>query len=92
MHNPFSIYWNKNWTFQIVHMEEGIYIEAKGVGVTAKTPFFPTENLFIAADKLFYNEEKKELIVLISLKNMVKFSSIQLPISPEHVLVQHQFL
>ena len=31
MHNPFSIYWIKNWTFQIVHMEGGIYIEAKTI-------------------------------------------------------------
>ena len=31
--NPFSLYWKKNWTFQIVHMEGGIYIEAKGLGL-----------------------------------------------------------
>ena len=42
MNNPFSIYWNKNWTFQIVHMEGGNYIEAKGLGVSNKKAFIST--------------------------------------------------
>ncbi len=58
MHNPFSIYWNKNWTFQIVHMEGGIYIEAKGLGVRLRKPFLTTESPVTAADNLVYGEDK----------------------------------
>ena len=58
MHNPFSIYWNKNWTFQIVHMEGGIHIEAKGLGVSLRAPFMPNDNPLIAADNLILREEK----------------------------------
>ena len=58
MHNPFSIYWNKNWTFQIVHMEGGIYIEAKGLGISIRKPLSATESPFTAADKLVYSEDK----------------------------------
>ena len=58
MHNPFSLYWNKSWTFQIVHMEGGNYIEAKGLGILIRKPFFPTENPLTAADKLVYSEDK----------------------------------
>ena len=58
MHNPFSIYWNKNWTFQIVHMEGGIYIEAKGLGVSIRKPFYPNKNRLIEADNLVYSEDK----------------------------------
>ena len=32
--NPFKLHWKKNWTFQIVHMEGGIHIEAKGLGIS----------------------------------------------------------
>ncbi len=58
MHNPFTIYWNKNWTFQIVHMEGGIYLEAKGLGVLLRKPFQPYENPLTAADNLVYSEDK----------------------------------
>ena len=50
MHNPFSLYWNKDWTFQLVHMEGGIYIEAKGLGILIRKTYFTTENLLNAAD------------------------------------------
>ena len=56
--NPFSLYWIKNWTFQIVHMEGGIFLEAKGLGVSLRAPFFPNENPLIAADSLILREEK----------------------------------
>ncbi len=57
MTNPFSLYWNKNWTFQIVHMEGGLYLEAKGLGVLLRKPFLPTENPLLAADNLVYKED-----------------------------------
>ena len=56
--NPFSLYWKKNWTFQIVHMEGGIYIEAKGLGISLRAPFCPNDNPMIAADSLILREEK----------------------------------
>ena len=58
MNNPFSIYWIKNWTFQIVHMEGGIFIEAKGMGALIRKPLLATESLFTAADNLVYSEDK----------------------------------
>ena len=58
MKNPFSLYWNKNWTFQIVHTEGGIYIEAKGLGVLIRKPFLATESRLTAADNLVYEEDK----------------------------------
>ena len=57
MDNPFSIYWNKNWTFQIVHMEGGIHIEAKGLGVLIRKPLLATENPLTAADDLVYRKD-----------------------------------
>ena len=56
--NPFTLYWNKNWTFQIVHMEGGIHIEAKGLGISLRAPFLPNDNPIIAADILILREEK----------------------------------
>ncbi len=56
--NPFTLYWKKNWTFQIVHMEGGIHIEAKGLGISLKAPFLPNDNPMIAADSLILREEK----------------------------------
>ncbi len=56
--NPFSIYWKKNWTFQIVHMEGGVYLEAKGLGVSLRAPFLPNDNPLLAADRLIFREEK----------------------------------
>ena len=35
--------WNKNWTFQIVHIEGGIYIEAKALGVLIRKPLLATK-------------------------------------------------
>ena len=58
MQNPFTIHWNKNWTFQIVHMEGGIHIEAKGLGVLIRKPLLATESLLTAADNLVYVEDK----------------------------------
>ena len=58
MHNPFTIYWNKNWTFHIVHMEGGIYIEAKGLGALIRKPLLATESPFSAADNLVHDEDK----------------------------------
>ena len=54
MHNPFSLSWNKDWTFQLVHMEGGIYIEAKGLGVFIRKPYFPAKYILNAADNLVY--------------------------------------
>ena len=56
--NPFALYWKKNWTFQIVHMEGGIHIEAKGLGISIRAPFEPNDNPMIAADSLILREEK----------------------------------
>ena len=56
--NPFSLYWKKSWTFQIVHMEGGIHIEAKGLGISLRAPFLPNDNPLIAADSLILREEK----------------------------------
>ena len=56
--NPFSLYWKKNWTFQIVHMEGGIHIEAIGLGVSLRAPYLPNDNPMIAADNLIHREEK----------------------------------
>ena len=48
----------KNWTFQIVHLEGGIHIEAKGLGISIRAPFEPNDNPMIAADSLILKEEK----------------------------------
>ena len=58
MKNPFTIYWNKNWTFQLVHMEGGIFLEAKGLGIKIRKPFLPTEIPLTAADNLVSKEDK----------------------------------
>ena len=58
MNNPFSLHWNRNWTFQLVHMEGGIYLEAKGLGISIRKSFLLTENLLDAADNLVNNEDK----------------------------------
>tara|TARA_B100000214_G_C23621240_1_gene469604 strand:+ start:340 stop:558 length:219 start_codon:yes stop_codon:yes gene_type:complete len=58
MKNPFSIYWNKNWTFKIVHMQGGIHIEAEGLGILIRRPLLATESPFTAADNLIYIEDK----------------------------------
>ena len=50
-------------------MEGGIYIEAKGMGVIIRKPFLPTENLFTAADKLVYSEDKNRKSLLNSWKS-----------------------
>ena len=67
--NPFSLYWKKNWTFQIVHMEGGIYLEAKGLGVLIRKPLLATENPFTAADKLVYSEDKNRKSLFNSWKS-----------------------
>ena len=56
--NPFKLHWKKSWTFQIVHMEGGIHIEAKGLGISLRAPFLPNDNPMIAADSLILREEK----------------------------------
>ncbi len=69
MHNPFTIYWNKNWNFQIVHMEGGIYIEARGLGITRKKPFLPNQNPLIEADNLVSKEDKHRKFLFNSWKS-----------------------
>ncbi len=68
--NPFSLYWKKSWTFQIVHMEGGIHIEAKGLGVSLRAPFMPNDNPLIAADNLIrkslYNSWKSKKLIKTS--------------------------
>ena len=75
--NPFSLYWKKNWTFQIVHMEGGIHIEAKGLGVSFRAPFMPNDNPLIAADNLILREEKnkKSLYNSWKLTKLIKTST-----------------
>ena len=69
--NPFSLYWKKSWIFQIVHMEGGIQIEAKGLGVYLRAPFLPNDNPMLAADNLILKEEinRKSLYNAWKLKN-----------------------
>ena len=50
------MYWKKNWTFQIVHMEGGIHIEAKGLGISIRAPFASNDNPMIAANSLILRE------------------------------------
>ncbi len=69
MQNSFSLYWNKSWTFRIVHMEGGIYLEAKGLGILIRKPYLPTENLLNAADNLVYNEDKNRKYLFNSWKS-----------------------
>ena len=69
MKNPFTLFWIKDWTFQIVHMEGGIFIEAKGMGTKIKKPFLATENLFTAADNLVYGEDKNRKSLFNSWKS-----------------------
>ena len=69
MQNPFTIHWNKNWTFQIVHMEGGIHIEAKGLGVLIRKPLLATESLLTAADNLVYVEDKNRKSLFKSWKS-----------------------
>ena len=69
MRNPFSINWNKNWTFQLVHMEGGIYIEAKGLGTLLRKPFLATESPLTAADNLVYIEDKNRKSLFNSWKS-----------------------
>ncbi len=69
MKNPFTIYWNKKWTFQVVHMEGGIYIEAKGLGISIRKPFLATESPATAADNLVYSEDKNRKSLFNSWKS-----------------------
>ena len=69
MNNPFSIHWNKSWTFQIVHMEGGIYLEAKGLGILIRKPLLPTENPLMEADNLVYSEDKNRKFLFNSWKS-----------------------
>ena len=58
MHNPFSLYWNKDWTFQLVHIEGKIYIEAKGVRDSYEKDLLSQRKSIRAADNLVYIEDK----------------------------------
>ena len=69
MKNPFSIYWNKNWTFQIVHMEGGIYIEAKGLSALISRPLLATKSQFTAPDNLVRGEDKNRKYLFNSWKS-----------------------
>ena len=64
-------------SFEIVHMEGGIYIEAKGLGALISKPLLANESPFTAGDNLAHEEDKnrtfcsnvgsqKTLIFLIS--------------------------
>ncbi len=69
MHNNFSIYWNKNWTFQIVHMEGGIYIAARGLGVLIRKSLLAPESPFNTADNLVHSEDKNRKFLFNSWKS-----------------------
>ena len=69
MHNPFTVFWNKDWSFQIVHMEGGIYIEAQGLGALIRKPLLATESPFTAADSLVHNEDKNRKFLFNSWKS-----------------------
>ena len=69
--NPFKLHWKKNWTFQIVHMEGGIHIEAKGLGISIRAPFEPSDNPMIAADSLILREEKNRQSLYNSWKLLI---------------------
>ena len=69
MNNPFYIYWNKNWTFRIVHMEGGIYIEAKGLGAQERKPLMGIESPLKVADDLVYREDKNRKFLFNSWKS-----------------------
>tara|TARA_Y100001933_G_C18761977_1_gene464416 strand:+ start:331 stop:558 length:228 start_codon:yes stop_codon:yes gene_type:complete len=59
MHNPFSSNWNKKWSFKIVDIEGGIYIE-NGLKILIRKPLLATESSFTAAYKLFILKIKIE--------------------------------
>ena len=63
--------------FQIVHMEEGIHIEVKGLGVLLREPFMPNDNPLIAADNLILREEKNRNSLYNSwkIKKLIKTST-----------------
>ena len=75
--NPFSIYWKKHWTFQIVHMEGGIHLEAKGLGVSLRAPFLPSDNPLLAADSLILREEKNRQSLYNSWKLKTRNQKLQ---------------
>ena len=75
--NPFSIYWKKNWTFQIVHMEGGIHLEAKGLGISIRAPFLPNDNPLLAADSLILREEKNRQSLYKSWKLKTRNQKLQ---------------
>ena len=52
--NPFKLYWKKNWTFQIVHMEGGIHIEAKGLGISIGATFEANDHPMIETGTLIH--------------------------------------
>ena len=62
--NPFTLYWKKNWTFQIVHMEGGIHIEGYGLGICLRAPLAPGENPLMAADQLICREKTSRKLLL----------------------------
>ncbi len=60
MYITFSIYWNKNLTFQIVNIEGEIYIELKEPEVLKRKPFLATKSPFTAVKNLVHSEDKIE--------------------------------
>ena len=60
MTNPFKLYWEEDWTFQIVHMDGGIKIEAYGLGHCIREALEPNDNPLIAADRLLSNARNKD--------------------------------
>ena len=72
MSNPFSLYWNKDWKFQIVHMSEGIHIEGYCLGLFLRAPFTPNENPHQAADQLVVNEDRRRKSLASSWRSQIK--------------------
>ena len=50
-------------------MEGGIYLEAKGLGILVRKPFFPNENPLIAADNLISHEDRNRKSLFNSWKS-----------------------
>ncbi len=58
MNNLLSIYWNKNWSFQIVNMEGATYIEAKGLDALIRKPLKANKRKVTETDNLVHGEDK----------------------------------
>ncbi len=72
--NTFNLFWKNFITFQILHMEDGINIEAKGLVFPMRGPFEPNNNPIISADSLILKERKIEnpYTALENLREVIK--------------------